>query len=106
MPKTIKDSGQFDYTIKITDKKGAPAVVDGVPQWASSNEAVATVEASADGLTATVKGNLPGVATISVQADADLGAGVTTLAGADDVTVTPGGAASITLSDGAETEQA
>lgn len=105
MPKQIKDSGQFQYQITITDKKGQPAKVDGVPVWTSSNEAVATVDASDDGMTATVKGGVPGVATISVQADADLGEGVTPLAGADDVTVVPGGAASISLVDGPETEQ-
>lgn len=104
--KTIKDSQQFDYTLQITDKKGAPADVDGVPRWTSSNELVAAVEPSADGKSATVVAGVPGTATIAVSADADLGEGVTEISGAEDVVVTPGGAAVISLLGGDPTEQA
>lgn len=95
--KTLTATQKFTYTISIEDRLGKPAAVDGVPQWASSNPNVATVNPSADGLSCEVVAGVPGVTTISVTADADLGAGVVNLAGTEDVTVTPAAAATIEL---------
>lgn len=93
-------------TLSITNSHGASAPVDGVPVWASSDETVLTVVAAADGMSAVVNTVAPGgPARISVTADADTGAGVTTLTGvSEDVMVTlgPSNAASVmTLSLGA-----
>lgn len=77
--------------LTITDSRGRPAAVDGVPVWASSDETVLTVVASADGMSAAVDTVAPGVARITVSADADLGAGVTPITGvSEDVNVTAG----------------
>lgn len=77
--------------LTITDSHGQPAAVDGVPVWASSDETVLTAAASADGMSAVVDTVAPGVARISVSADADLGAGVVALTGvSEDVNVTLG----------------
>lgn len=102
---TLTDTQNCLLTIAPVDAKGAAAPVDGVPAWTSSNPAVAAVEPSADGLSATVKAGVPGTATIAVSADADLGEGVTPIAGALDVTVTPTSAVAVTITAGDPTQQ-
>ena len=58
----------------INDKRGNPARVDGMPVWTSSDESVATVTPSDDGMSATILSlGTTGTAQISVTADADLG---------------------------------
>jgi len=79
-------------TLTITNDAGDPAPVEGAPIWASSDETVLSVDASADGLTASVNTVAPGgPARITVTADADLGEGVVTITGvSEDITVTTG----------------
>lgn len=80
-----------NVVLTITDSKGRPAKVDGVPVWASSDETVLTVAAAADGMSAVVDTVAAGMARITVSADADLGAGVTEIIGvSEDVNVTIG----------------
>lgn len=77
--------------LTITDAKNRPAKVDGVPIWASSDETVITVVAATDGMSADIETVAPGTARVTVTADADLGAGVTTITGVtEDINVTPG----------------
>jgi hypothetical protein len=103
----ITDSQQVSLSIQPVDKKGNAAAVDGAPQWASSNTEVVTVTPSADGLSAIAAAVGPlGTATVSVTADADLGAGVTSIAGTLDVTVTAGQAATVSITAGTPTDQA
>ena len=101
----INTSQQFDITLSITNAAGDPAPVDGVPVWASSDETVISVTAAADGMSATAPAVAPGTARITVTADADTGAGVTTITGVSEdiiVTVDPANQASvITLTLGA-----
>lgn len=84
----------FNYpnvALVITDPKGRPAAVDGVPVWASSDDTVLSVTPAADGMSAVVDTVAAGTARITVSADADLGAGVTTITGvSEDVNVTIG----------------
>lgn len=78
-------------TLTITNASGAPAAVDGVPVWATSDATILTVVATADGMSALVSTVAAGVARVSVTADADLGAGVSTITGvSEDVNVTVG----------------
>jgi hypothetical protein len=86
------DQNYPNVVLKVTDAKGRPAKVDGVPVWASSDATVLTVTPSADGMSAVVDTVAPGgPARITVSADADLGAGVISLTGVtEDVTVTQG----------------
>lgn len=102
---TLTDTQQCDLEVAFADKKGAPAVVDGAPVWSSSDENVAKVTASADGMKATIVSNAPGSAQISVTADADLGTGVTALVGTLDLVVVPGAAVVANLTTGTPTEQ-
>jgi hypothetical protein len=80
-----------NVALTITDSTGAAARVDGVPAWASSDATVLSVQVAADGMSAAVMTVGPGTARVSVSADADLGAGVTTLTGvSEDINVTLG----------------
>ena len=101
----ITTTQEFDIANPFLDRKGKPAPVDGMPVWASSNEAVASVVPSPDGLTATVVAQGVGDYTISVAGDADLGAGVTTITGSDTGSVTQGVATTAVLIPGAVREQ-
>lgn len=91
-----------NVTLAITDAKGRPAAVDGVPTWASSDETVLTVTPSDDGMSASVDTVAAGTARVTVSADADLGAGTVPITGVtEDVNVTNGNVASVvTLSLG------
>jgi hypothetical protein len=97
MAENITTDQKFDNVVlQIEDAKGRPAVVDGVPAWASSDETVLTVTPAADGMSAVVDTVAPGVARITVTADADLGSGVQAITGvSDDVNVTSGSVASV-----------
>lgn len=80
---------QFNVVLAITNSAGAPATVDGVPVWASSDETVVAVTADATGMAATAPCVAPGTARLTVTADADLGAGIVTITGvSEDITVT------------------
>ena len=97
---------QLTATLTITDRKGNPASVEGAPVWASSDETVATVESSADGMSGVVKAVAPGSGRVVVTADADLGEGVTPIIGTLDINVTPGTASVVAISAGPAEEQA
>lgn len=104
--KTLTSTQQFDYILEPKDRKGNPATVDGVPVWTNSNPNVGDLNVSADGLSATFVAKVPGTTTVSVTADADLGAGVQSIAGAEDVVVTPAAAITIELKSSDPVEQA
>lgn len=96
----LRDDQKCPLTIKITDAKGQPAPTDDAPLWQSSNPAVAEVMPSDDGLSCEIIAGVPGDATVSVSADADLGDGTTTIAGSIDVHVTPGSAMAVEITPG------
>ena len=93
----MRDDQKVLLTIAPVDAKGKPALVDGAPTWASSDETVVTLEVASDGMSAVASGVTPGTARVVVTADADLGSGVTPLSGSVDVTITAGAAVSITI---------
>lgn len=103
---------KMSYTQKVTltltavDKKGKPAVLDGVPEWLSSNTDIVTVAAAADGMSAeaTAVGAL-GTCNVSVTADSKLGDEVNPIIGSLEITITPGEATQITITAGAPGEQ-
>lgn len=96
----LPDDKTVGATVAFVDAKGKPAKVDGAPVWTSDNDAVASVVASDDGLSATVTPGDIGTAQISVTADADLGAGFTSLVGIGTVEVVAGTAVTATVSFG------
>jgi hypothetical protein len=94
---TIRDDQKQTLSIQPLDAKKQPALLDGAPVWASSDETVVVVVASSDGLSAVASGVSPGTARVVVTADADLGSGVTPLTGSLDYTITAGQAATIDI---------
>lgn len=102
----MRDDQRVSLSISITDNKGKPASVDGVPVWASSDETVITVmDAGVDGMSAVVTGVAPGTARVVVTADADLGTGVENLTGVLDFNITGGKAAAINVTAGTPEDQ-
>jgi hypothetical protein len=84
----LTDEQQVALSVAFKTAKGNAAVVDGAPVWRSSNEAVLAVTPSSDGLSAKVVAVGPlGTAQVSVEADADLGAGTRLITGTLDVEV-------------------
>lgn len=82
--------------LKITDKHGNPAKVDGVPQWATSNAETLNVTQDENGMAGSVSAVGPvGTAQLTVTADADLGAGVEQITGTADFEVVAGKASAI-----------
>jgi hypothetical protein len=102
---TMTTTQQFRITPNITDRKGKPAPTDGPPVYASSNEAVATVVPDPGGASALVVAQGVGDYSVSVSADADLGAGVTTITAQDTGSVSQGTAASVGFTVGPVEEQ-
>lgn len=85
-------------SVLVTDKFGNAAAVDGIPQWQSTDEAIATVTPSDDGLSCTVvSSGKMGTVQINVRLDADLGDGVRELNGLALLDVTAGQASTIAL---------
>ena len=97
----LTDMQKVALSVTFTDAAGNPAVVDGAPVWASSDSSVLTVDSSVDGLSAVATAVGPlGQAQVSVTADADLGVGLTAIAGTLDVTVVASEAVSAGLTAG------
>lgn len=79
------------------DAKGKPAKLDGVPVWALDDETNAQITSqSADGLSVVVHlSDNPSATQLTVTADADLGAGVTTLQSVAVINIVGGDAVSL-----------
>lgn len=93
---------QFEtFPLAIKDKFGNPALVDGVPAWSVDDNALALIDPAADGMSAVLKPIGPvGIVTISVSADADMGAGVEAVSGSLPIELVAGQAVTIQLTAG------
>lgn len=77
-----------------TDK---PAQVDGAPKW-TVTDGICTLDVAADGLSAfIVSGDTAGISHITIDADADLGPGITDISDIVEATVTGAQAAKLGL---------
>lgn len=94
---TITASQFFTVSVTAVDARGNPATLDGVPTWASSDEAILTITANPDGSARVAAVGQPGNAQVTVSADADLGEGVRTLSGLLDVSIVAGEAVALTI---------
>lgn len=90
-------------SITPVDAHGNPAQIDGLATWGSSNDQIATLTGiSPDSLSADiVPGTQLGTCQINVQADADLGSGITNISGVLDLSVVAGQAVGFTIQTGA-----
>jgi len=100
---------QVTLRVVFKDKKGNPSRVDGVPAWSTDNTDVLALEPAADGLSCVVKpvGPLTETATtITLSADADMGAGLRPISGTFLIEkLTAGDAEIIELTAGPLTDQ-
>lgn len=102
----LTNTQQANVPLKISNSRGGPASVDGTPEWANSDDTLATLEVAADGMSAVLKAVGPiGVGRVTVTADADLGAGTSPIVGVLDFEVLAGAAVVIELVPDAPTEQ-
>lgn len=101
----LTDTQKVTFSIQPVDAKGFPAKVDGAPVWGVSDPTVGTITAAADGLSAEFVAGVPGVCQVTVDADADLGAGIVPLRGTADVEVEAGPAVNLTVTAGVPSEQ-
>lgn len=102
---TLTDTQGVDVILNPTDAKGKPARLDGQPVWSSSDPAVVSVTPSPDGLTGRCLAGDPGTATITAQADADLGEGTRSIAAQVDFTILAGEAVTMAVTVGTPFEQ-
>ena len=92
------DDSAKRFRLKITDKHGNPAKVDGAPVWAISDPGLLTIAQDDDGMAGAIGGAGPiGVGQLTVTADADLGDGVKTITGTADIEVVAGEASDLAI---------
>lgn len=70
-------TAQVVLTIMDSHTPPRPALVDGIPVWASSDETVLRISPATDGMSAIFEAVAIGTARATVTADADLDPGVT-----------------------------
>ena len=97
MALTIKDTdlpGTVDVTVSFKNAKGNPAKVDGVPVWTASDPTVIdSVTPAADGMSAKLHiTDTNGASQLTVNADVDMGPGVSNKDFVDTISVIPGDA--------------
>ena len=104
MALTMTADQQSVLSVTFADDHGNPAPVDGIPTWTVSDPALLTFATNADGMGGTLVTVGPtGTGQVTVTADADLGAGVTTITGILDVIVVAGMAANVVVTAGTPT---
>lgn len=89
-------------SVAFFDKAGNAAAVDGLPKWGVSDESLASLEVSKDGLSAVLKPlGKAGSVKVLLSADADLGEGLKEISGeSEEIVITGLEASVITLSVG------
>jgi len=99
MAYTLPVDQQVEVQVAYVDSKGNPAQVDGSPEWSSSDPSLLTVTADPDDPFKALIVPVGGVGNVQVKvdADADLGSGVTSLVTLMDVTLVAGEAVAGTI---------
>lgn len=102
----LKATQQVDLSVgNVTDKRGNPTTLQN-PTWTSSDPGVLAVTDNGDGTGLAAAAGPVGVATVIIDADADLGDGVVPIQGTAEVEVVAGDAAVVNITLGTPTEQA
>ena len=99
MSNTMQSKSIATLSVQWVDQGGNPAPVDGPTQWASSDESICTIEvATGNPLIANIHSVGPiGPVQFQATADADMGAGVTSITATCDVNVIAGQASAGTI---------
>lgn len=97
----LKVSNKLPLSIKLVDKFGNPAAVDGAPVWTLTNPALGSLVVAEGGLSAEfIPAGAVGSLVVQVSADADLGEGVKTIFGELPVDLLAGDAVSVVIEAG------
>lgn len=103
---TLTTTQQVSVSISPTDKRGHPANLDGAPVWSADNTDAVALTPAPDGLSCLIVALGPvGPVDIFVDADADLGAGVTPLRGTFQIEIVAAQATTIEVTPGSVEEQ-
>ncbi len=101
----LKVNKVLPVSIKIADKYGNAAAVDGAPAWSVTDASLGSVVAAEDGLSAVFTPAGPvGALKLQVSADADLGEGVKSIAGELDINLLAGDAETVVVIGGEATD--
>lgn len=102
----LTDIQKVGFTVSAVSAAGNPASLDGAPVWTCTDESLLTLEVSEDGLSceALTTGKL-GVAQVKVEADADLGEGITALFGVVDVQIVASQAVNLEVKPGVPSDK-
>ena len=95
---------RLPVSLKITDRGGNPAVIDGVPSWQTSSSSAVIEDLAEDGLSGYITpadDAADEVVNVTVEVDADLGEGARPVIGVLTVTITGGEARFVELEAGA-----
>ena len=104
---TLTDTQYVEVSFQPVDARGNPARVEGVPEWQVSDPFLLALNIAEDGLSAELLAMGPlGNGQMAITVDADLGAGVRSITGVLDVTITSGAATSLNIVVGVPQEQA
>lgn len=90
---SLRKGFEVDVTVTFVDDTGEPASVDGVPVWSLSDETVFTLVSAADGMSAVLQGTgevIGATSVLTVEADADLGAGIVPVTASEDLQLISG----------------
>ena len=96
----LTDIQKVTFSITPVDIHGHVAKVDGAPVWGVSDATVGSITPSADGFSAEFVALDLGVCQVTVDADADLGAGIVPLRGTADVEVEASAAVGLVVTAG------
>lgn len=100
----LRATQQVDLTVEVLDRRGNPAQVQN-GTWASDDDGIVSVTDNGNN-TATVRATGPvGQATVTYQADVDLGEGVSNMTATLDVEVVASDAAVFNITPGTAVEQ-
>ena len=97
----LKVTNKLPLSLKLIDKFGNDARVDGLPLWALTNPAMGVLAVATDGMSAVLTpAGVLGSFAVQVSADADMGEGVKVIVGNLPIDLLPGDATEIQFVSG------
>lgn len=97
----LKVTNKLPLSLKLVDKFGNEAWIDGLPLWALTNPAMGSLAVATDGMSAVLTPvGVLGSFAVQVSADADMGEGVKVIIGNLPIDLLPGDATEIQIVSG------
>lgn len=97
---------QVSASLAIKNDAGQPARVDGLPVWSLTDPSIVTLDVASDGMSALVQATGTfGITQLTVEVDADLGAGFRAITAVGDIAVSEPEASVVELTFGTSSPQ-